>query len=42
MVHGRTRQECFTAIEEICKRTGSKDYKVLFSSKEYKKTPVKY
>ncbi len=42
MLHGRTKQECFMIIEEISRRTGCKDYKVLFSTKEYKKTPVKY
>ncbi len=42
MIHGRTKGECVEAAGEISKKTGCDDYRILFSSKEYKKTGVKY
>jgi len=42
MIHGKTKNECLAVIKDISGKTGFKNYKVLFSSKEYKKTPVKF
>ena len=42
MVHGKTRAECIKAAKKISGKIGFPDCKILFSSKEYKKTGVKY
>jgi len=42
MIHGRTKKECFDVVKDIVKKIGCKDYQVLFSSKEYKKTSAQY
>ena len=42
MIHGRSRKECLDVVRGICSKIGCKDYKVLFSSEEYKKTAAKY
>ena len=38
MVHGRTREECLAVIEKMAVRSGIRDYRVLFSKREFKKT----
>ncbi len=38
MIHGRTRDEVIEKIEEISKTIGEKEYRVVWSVKEYKKT----
>ena len=42
MIHAKTKKECLAIVRDISKKTSCRDYRVLFSSKEYKKTPVKY
>ncbi|MDP1854044.1 MAG: Lrp/AsnC family transcriptional regulator [Candidatus Omnitrophota bacterium] len=42
MVHGKTKAECLGAAKKISQKIGFSDCKILFSSKEYKKTGVKY
>ena len=42
MIHGRSRKECLDVVRDIYRKIGCKDYKVLFSSEEYKKTAAKY
>ena len=42
MIHGKTKKSCYDVVEKIVQETGCEDYQVLFSSKEYKKTGVKY
>lgn len=42
MIHGRSKKECLDVVRDISRKAGCRDYKVLFSSEEYKKTPVKY
>jgi len=42
MVHGKTRDGCLKVIRVISRKTNCKDYKVLFSSEEYKKSAPKY
>ena len=41
MVHAYTRHECTKAAEQISRATGIKDYKILFSEREFKKTGVR-
>lgn len=38
MVHGKTREECIRVIEAMAKRSGIRDYRMLFSKREFKKT----
>jgi DNA-binding Lrp family transcriptional regulator len=41
MIHGRSRQECEAAAQEISRRTGIADYDLLYTTAEFKKsTPV--
>ena len=42
MVHGRTVDDCERTLQAIAAKTGLSEYKALYSSKEYKKTRVKY
>lgn len=42
MIHGKTKNDCLNVVGRISKELCCKDYKVLFSTKEYKKIPVKY
>ncbi len=42
MIHGDTREECYSIAEMISERTGVKDYSLLFSEKEFKKTSMEY
>ncbi len=42
MVHGLTREECVRAAEKISKATGEKNYKLLFSTAELKKSSMRY
>ncbi|MDI6891754.1 MAG: AsnC family transcriptional regulator [Actinomycetota bacterium] len=42
MVHGRTKEDCQKVAEAISKATGIGNYMLLFSTKEFKKTSMKY
>jgi siroheme decarboxylase len=42
MIHGRSKKECLDVVNDIYRKIGCKDYRVLFSSKEYKKTAACY
>lgn len=42
MIHGRTREDCRETAREVSHRCGLTDYVMLFSSREIKKTRVKY
>lgn len=42
MVHGKTKEGCIKTAKKISKKIGFSDYKILFSSKEFKKTSVRY
>jgi predicted PhzF superfamily epimerase YddE/YHI9 len=42
MTHGRTKEECEAVLEAIAKETGLTEYAVLYSTREYKKTRLKY
>lgn len=42
MIHGRTTEDCEATAKEISEATGVTDYRLLYSTKEYKKIRVKY
>jgi len=41
MIHGKSREECIQIIERISDEIGFKDYRIVWSVKEYKKTHVR-
>jgi DNA-binding Lrp family transcriptional regulator len=42
MVHGRSEKDCRLAAQKISKETGLKDYRLLFSKREHKKSSMRY
>ncbi|HKH59160.1 MAG TPA: Lrp/AsnC family transcriptional regulator, partial [Rubrobacter sp.] len=42
MVHGRTVEECENVLTAMSEETGLTDYTSLYSTREYKKTRVRY
>ncbi len=42
MVHAKTKRGCLDVIREISKKINCKDYRILFSCEEYKKSAPKY
>ena len=42
MIHGRSAKDCNSLIKQLSEITGIKEYDALYSSKEYKKTRLKY
>ena len=42
MIHATSREGCQEVVEEISKATGITDYLLLYSTREFKKTRVKY
>jgi len=42
MVHGRSVEECEAVLEAMADETGVRDYTSLYSTREYKKTRVRY
>ncbi|MBN1904634.1 MAG: AsnC family transcriptional regulator [Deltaproteobacteria bacterium] len=42
MIHGDTREECNEMARKMSERTGMKDYSILFSEKEFKKSSMEY
>jgi len=42
MVHGRSEKDCRLAAQKISKATGLKDYRLLFSKREHKKSSMRY
>ncbi len=42
MIHGRSKEDCEKVVEAIQKETGLAEYKMLYSTKEYKKERVRY
>jgi DNA-binding Lrp family transcriptional regulator len=42
MVHGKSRDECEQALAAIAAKTGVRDHRALYSTKEYKKVRVRY
>ncbi len=42
MIHGDSKEECYQIARKISEKTGIKDYLLLFSEKEFKKTSMQY
>jgi DNA-binding Lrp family transcriptional regulator len=42
MVHGRGEKDCRLTAEKISRETGLKDYRLLFSKREHKKSSMRY
>ncbi len=42
MVHAKTKEELESLVEEISEETGIKNYKILYSTREFKKKRIKY
>jgi glutamate-1-semialdehyde 2,1-aminomutase len=42
MIHAKSKENCQAIAREISEKTGISDYVILFSTKEYKKAPLKY
>lgn len=42
MIHGKTREDCEAIAKKISEATGIKEYSLLYSIKEFKKTSMKY
>jgi DNA-binding Lrp family transcriptional regulator len=42
MIHGSSRQECYTVAQTISRKTGIVEYDLLFSYREAKKTSMAY
>ncbi|MBW1764957.1 MAG: Lrp/AsnC family transcriptional regulator [Deltaproteobacteria bacterium] len=42
MVHGDTRDDCYKTAERMSEKTGIREYTILFSTKEFKKTSMEY
>ena len=42
MTHGRDKEECEAVLKAISDETGLDDYAVLYSTREYKKTRLRY
>jgi DNA-binding Lrp family transcriptional regulator len=42
MVHGRSEKDCRLAARKISKETGLRDYRLLFSKREHKKSSMRY
>jgi DNA-binding Lrp family transcriptional regulator len=42
MIHGKTKRECFDVVRGISRKTACRDYDVLFTRREYKKSAAIY
>ena len=42
MIHGRTKEDCYEVAKKISEAAGIKEYKLLFSSTEFKKESMVY
>lgn len=42
MIHAATEEECYDIALEMSKKTGITEYQLLFSTKEYQKTSMRY
>ena len=42
MLHAKSRKACRKIAQEISRKTGIKDYRLLYSTKEFKKTSMRY
>ena len=42
MIHGRAREHCLGVVQSIADRTDIRDYRVLFTAREFKKKSMRY
>ena len=42
MIHGTSREDCESTIENMARKVGVDDYKILYSTREFKKTSMRY
>ena len=42
MIHATSKEKCFEVAQELSEQTKIQDYRLLFSTREYKKTRVRY
>lgn len=42
MIHGKDKQECYQTARDISDKCGIKEYRLLFSVREFKKSSMKY
>ncbi len=42
MIHGTSKKQCQDAVRDISENTGIDDYQLIYSTREYKKTRVRY
>ena len=42
MIHGTSKKQCLDAVKDISENTGITDYELIYSTREYKKTRVRY
>ena len=42
MIHGTSKKQCHDAVRDISENTGITDYQLIYSTREYKKTRVRY
>lgn len=42
MIHGHSQQDCRRVADDISRRTGLREYEMLFSTREFKKERIKY
>lgn len=42
MIHAKTKEECLEIVRRISEKTGIAEYKLLFSTEEFKKTSMEY
>ncbi len=42
MLHGKSKNDCFKIAEDLSQTSGEKDYQLLFTQKEFKKTSMRY
>jgi hypothetical protein len=42
MIHAGSKEACYGIAEKISEKVGVKDYALLFSKKEFKKTSMQY
>ena len=42
MIHGRQPHDCEVVVERLAEAVGIRDYRIVYSTKEFKKVRVKY
>lgn len=42
MVHARSKEDCLETVKDLAEKSGGKEYQILFSLKELKKTSMAY